>query len=524
MKNMQHRTKRFTWLAAILISAIVAGCGGGKDPVLGSNNIATLIPAVTLTLPAAGAIDVALDASMTATFNKDMDRTTITSASVTLTGPGATAVPGLVSYDIAARKATFTPITTSGVLLANTTYTATVTTTAKDVAGTKLASNFVWVFTTVDDTLAPTVTSSNPIDPTSTACLQKVINATFSEAMDPATLRSSSPGALLTFTLKPTLASTDVPGIVTYDVPTKVATFTASNDFLPNTNYTATITSAAKDLAGNALTANKVWTFTTTASACAVPAVGNNLLGNAARFGNLGGTAGTTNQGILTRIIGGDVGSTATTTSAITGFHDQAGDIYTETGSNQGAVSGQIVTCTVSTLGPTKAAVNPASCTAATEARDDAQTAYNELALASAGTEIDPGANLGGLTLAPGVYKTGGGSLQIIGSDLTLDAQGDATATWIFKTASTLTVGAPAAPRSIILTNGALAKNVFWQVGTSATINGAGGGTMIGTIIANEAVSFSTAGNASVVTLNGRAIGLTASVTMTNTVINVPAQ
>jgi len=524
MNNPQHRAKVFTWFAAILISAIVAGCSGGKDPILGSNNIATLTPAVTMTLPAAGAVNVALDTIVTATFDKDMDRTTITSTSVTLTGPGATAVPGLVSYDVAARKATFTPITPSGVLLANTIYTATVTTQAKDVAGTKLANNFVWTFTTANDTVAPTITSVNPIDPTSTACLQKVINATFSEAMDPATLRSPTPGALLTFTLMQTVGSVNVAGIVAYDVPTKVATFTASNDFLPNTNYTATITSAARDLAGNALTSNQVWTFTTTASNCAPPAASNNLLGTAARFGNLGGTAGTTNQGILTRVIGGDVGSTATTTSAITGFHDQAGDIYTETGSNKGAVSGLILTCTVSTQGPTSAAVNPASCSAATKARDDAQTAYNQLALASAGTEIDPGANLGGLTLAPGVYKTGGGSMQIAGSDLTLDAQGDATAIWIFKTASTLTVGAPAASRNVILANGALAKNVFWQVGTSATINGAGGGTMVGTIIAAEAVSFSTAGNASVVTLNGRAVGLNASVTMTNTVINVPAQ
>ncbi len=529
MKNKQHRANLFTWFAVVMISAIVAGCGGGKDPILGSNGLATLIPAVTLTSPAAGAAGVALDASMTITFDKNMDRTTITNTSVTLTGPGATAVPGLVSYDDSAREATFTPITPTGVLLANTQYTATVTTKAKDVAGSALASNFVWTFTTTGDAAAPTVPFVNPIDPSlilsSNACLQKVINATFSEAMDPATLRSPMPGALSTFTIKQ--GSTNVAGTVTYDVATKVAAFTASSDFGQNTQYTATITTAAKDLAGNAMASDKTWTFTTGTSACAAPVAGNNLLGSAARFGNLGGTAGTTNQGTQTRIIGGDIGSTATTTSAVTGFHDMAGDIYTETGSNKGAVSGQILTCTVSTRGPTSAAVNPASCTAATTARDDARTAFNQLA--SAGTDIILNTNnLGGRTLEPGAYKSGDGSMQITGSDptsdLTLDAQGDATAIWIFKTASTLTVGAPAAPRSIILKNGALAKNVYWQVGTSATINGAGGGTMVGTIIAGEAVSFSTAGNVAVVKLNGRAIGLNASVTMTNTVITVPAQ
>jgi len=89
--------------------------------------------------------------------------------------------------------------------------------------------------------------------------------------------------------------------------------------------------------------------------------------------------------------------------------------------------------------------------------------------------------------------------------------------------ASSLTVGAAGAPRNIILVNGAQAKNVFWQVGSFATINAAGGGTMVGTVIASSGVSFSTPGNAAIVTLNGRALGLNAAVTMVNTVINVPA-
>lgn len=178
----------------------------------------------------------------------------------------------------------------------------------------------------------------------------------------------------------------------------------------------------------------------------------------------------------------------------------------------------------MSTTGPTSAAVNPTSCIIATNARADAQTAFNNLSPASLPGGTDPNAGqLGGLTLAPGIYNAAGGSFLITGSDLTLDAQGDATAVWVFQTASTLTVGAPAAPRSIILVNGAQAKNVFWHVGSSATINQAGGGTMVGTIIADQAVSLSTVDNVSLVTLNGRAVGLNAAVTMTNTVVNVPA-
>jgi hypothetical protein len=112
---------------------------------------------------------------------------------------------------------------------------------------------------------------------------------------------------------------------------------------------------------------------------------------------------------------------------------------------------------------------------------------------------------------------------MITGSDLTLDAQGDANAIWVFQMATTLIVGAPGFPRSVILVNGAQPKNIFWQVGSAATINGAGGGTMVGTIIAPAGITFSTAGNAAITVLNGRAIGLTASVTMVNTVINIPS-
>jgi len=88
--------------------------------------------------------------------------------------------------------------------------------------------------------------------------------------------------------------------------------------------------------------------------------------------------------------------------------------------------------------------------------------------------------------------------------------------------AQTLTVGLAGQARSIILVNGAKAKNVYWQVGSAATINGAGGGTMAGTIISYACVTFSTAGVVELTTLNGRALSLNASVTLVNTIINVP--
>jgi len=260
------------------------------------------------------------------------------------------------------------------------------------------------------------------------------------------------------------------------------------------------------------------------------PTTSSYLSAPLSNYGVFGGSAGMTNTGnqtVITRTGGtADIGTTATATGSITGFHDSApSDIYTEVpGVNVGDVSGKIYTCTNSTTGPTNAGVNAASCALATTARADALVAYNALVAQPAGP--NPGAgNLANLTLAPGVYTSAAGSFKMEGGNLTLDAQGNANAVWVFQMATTLTVGGPGAafPQSVILTNGAQAKNVYWQVGSAATINAGGGGTMVGTIISQAGVTFSTAGNAAVTTLNGRALSLGASVTMVNTVITVPA-
>jgi hypothetical protein len=265
------------------------------------------------------------------------------------------------------------------------------------------------------------------------------------------------------------------------------------------------------------------------------PAGAAPALGAAGAFGGFGGNAGMTNQGTFTVITGAQgqpvsIGTTAAST-LMTGFHDNVvpyappnGCIYTETGANVGAVNGSIMTAAPPPNPPSCGATiegNATTFAAAQAAAAAAQVAFNDLAGRPGAT--DPGANLGGLTLAPGIYKTASGGFLITGSDLTLDAGGNANAVWVFQMANTLTVGAAGAPRSVILAGGAQPKNVFWQVGSAATINGAGGGTMVGTIISSASTTFSTAGNPCCTTLNGRALALNASVTMVNTVINVPA-
>jgi len=242
------------------------------------------------------------------------------------------------------------------------------------------------------------------------------------------------------------------------------------------------------------------------------------VLGSIANFGAYGGNAGITNQGLHTVINNGAIGTTAAST-LITGFHDGiTAAVYTETPLNVGDVKGGIYTAPPSPGTAT-------SFTTATTALLDATTAYNSISPASKPGGTDPGAGeLGGLTLAPGTYKSASGTFKITNLDLVLDAQGDPNAVWIFQMAAGLTVGTPSSARSIALTGGALAKNVFWYVGSAAVINYAGGGTMVGTIMANSGVTLSNPGNSTTTTaqtiLNGRAISLIASVTMVNTIIN----
>ena len=260
-----------------------------------------------------------------------------------------------------------------------------------------------------------------------------------------------------------------------------------------------------------------------------VAVVPASILGSASRFGIFGGSAGMTNTGVNTVITGSsgataNIGTTATDTTSITGFHDsEPSDVYTETGTNVGNVTAKIYTCTTSTTGPTSATVNADSCTVATTARADVLTAYNALVALPAGP--NPGAgNLANLTLAPGTYTAAAGSFKMEGGNLTLDAQGNPNAVWVFQMATTLTVGGPgaAAPQSVVLAGGAQARNVYWQVGSAATINAGGGGTMVGTIISQAGTAVSTVGNAALTTINGRVLSLGASVTVVNTAITVP--
>ena len=464
-----------------------------------------ICPEVSATNPVNTASGVFLTTKVEATFNEVMDASTINTATF-LVNKGVEPIAGVITYS--GSTASFTP---TNALTPNTQYSAIIKAGVKDPAGNAMIDDFVWKFTTGagPDVKAPMVISTDPLNFATGVALNKMIGATFNEVMD-------SLSATASFKLaNTTLGGAPVAGTVTYSGTT--ATFTPTFILISNTTYTATITTAAKDSAGNALVSDYVWSFTTLPTVV-IPPPQNNLLGNASIFGVFGGSAGITNQGLNTIINNGSIGTTGAAT-LITGFHDgTTGEIYTETPLNVGKVTGRIYTAPP----PPGTA---ASFLIATNGLADAFIAYNNISPASKPGGIDPGAGeLGGLTLAPGTYKSASGTFKITNGDLTLDAKGDPNATWIFQTAAGLTVGVagPNGARSIVLINGAAPKNVYWYVGSAATINAAGGGVMVGNIIASAGVTFSTAGNAVQTVLNGRALSLNASVTMVNTTINVP--
>ncbi len=482
----------------------------------------TTKPTVLATIPLNGTTDVPFNQVVSATFSKAMNPATITSTSFTLQGPGGAAVAGLVAYAAVGDTATFTPTVN---LAPSTLYTATITTGATDLAGNALAANYVWIFTTgaIPDTTKPEIVSTIPVNTATDVPLNQTVSATFSKAMNPLTITTA------TFELTGP-DGTAIAGTVAYDAVHFIATLTPTAPLTAGTTYTATVSTGATDLAGNPLGdigAPNPWTFTTGTVVVPPPVA----LGTSSLFGGFGGAAGMTNQGTST-VINGDIGTTGVST-LITGFHDNGpGCTYTETPLNIGLVNGSI-----DTAPPPPTVACPTEGTAVTaaiaaQAEADAQTAYNALVAFPNGLDVStcPGCGggsageLGNRTLAPGIYKSAPGSFAITQGNLTLDAQGNPNAFWVFQMATTFTVGTPASNRSVLLVNGAQAKNVFWQVGTAATINGiVGGGTMEGTIISQSGVSVSTAGVDAVTTINGRALCLVGPVTLVNTVINVPA-
>ncbi|MBU0675626.1 MAG: Ig-like domain-containing protein [Proteobacteria bacterium] len=435
-----------------------------------------IAPIVTLTDPADLATGVALNKKISATFSEAMDAETINTATFTLS-QGARAVSGTV-----ANVGVTTVFTSVNDFEAETIYTATITTGAQDLAGNTLANDKVWTFTTgaAPETIAPTVTHIDPASGNFDVAVSKRVSATFSEAMDPLSITNQ------TFTLKQ--GTTILDGAVTY--VGLVAGFTPTYWLATNTVYTATITTAAMDLAGNHLEFDKEWTFTTVdLQPRYLPPVD---LGTAGDFVILS-KAGVSTTG--TTAIVGDIGVSPSAASYLTGFGlimDPSNEF-----SKSALVTGKLYAADYAVPTPAKM----------TTAISNMETAYTDAAGRSLPdfTELYAG-NITGLTLVPGLYKWGSGVL-ISSGGVTLT--GGANDVWIFQIAQDLTVADGGA--IVTLGGNAQAKNIFWQVAGQATL-----GTTAqfkGIILCKTAIVLNTGA-----TLVGRALAQTETTLIANTV------
>ncbi|MEY3421070.1 MAG: hypothetical protein RIR48_1359, partial [Bacteroidota bacterium] len=464
-----------TYTASITTGAKnIAGTSLAENFVWTFTTGAAVSPTIMSTNPVNNETGVSSTKTISVIFSEPMDPSTINGNTFILKN-GQNTVSGAVTYS--GNTASFNP---SVNLLPGITYTATITSGAKNVSGVTLAENYVWSFTT-ELSFAPAINSTDPVNNSIGVSTSKTITATFSMPMDQATVNTNS------FTLKN--GSSSITGIVTYSG--SVASFNPSSDLEEGTTYTATITTGAKSSGGAPIANNYVWTFKTEEPG--LVSAPNVNLGSAGRFGILAGVGVSNNAG-FSKINNMDVGISPGARSSVTGFPPAIisnGAIFASDDASPAGVAAMLIM-----------------------AKKDLTDAYLFAEGASAPAPATLSGDLGGKTLVPGIYKTTS-TLLIQSGNLTLDAKGNANAVWIFQVASGFTtVGG--AGGSIILAGGANADNIFWQVGSSATIGDFT--NFYGNILALTSITMNSGATAT-----GRMLCINGAVVMTSTnIINKP--
>jgi hypothetical protein len=434
---------------AFLAVLCLIGCSGISNPPNRNPQISDA-PTILIVVPQTNGVGT--NRAVAVVFSRPMDPASINAGTFMVAG-----VAGTVTYDTANKIAAFKP---SADFAPNTMYNASISVGARDISGTPLAAPFNFSFTTraTKDTSSPDVVAINIAAGATCVPLDQKIKVTFDEQMDSLTINPS------TFFIE------GVAGAVAYDVVSQTATFTPSANLAANTTFTITVTTGAKDMGGVPLAAPFHQTFTTgpcksggVPSVALCPFIGN--------FSVLAGST-VTNTGSTT--VSGDVGVSPGT--AVTGFPP-------------GLAGGAI----------------HAADGAAAQAQAALTAGYIDAAGRLGGTPV--AGDLVGQTFTAGVYKSTS-SLAISG-DVTLDAQGDPAAVFIFQISSTLTTGSGS---HVVLANGAKACNIFWQVGSSATLGT--NSVFKGNILALTSITITTGVN-----LEGRALARNGAVTLDADVI-----
>jgi hypothetical protein len=334
-----------------------------------------------------------------------------------------------------------------------------------------------------DTGTAPTVTSTIPSSNGAGAALNVKVAATFSAPMDPSTISAT------TFTVQQ--GSALVPGTVTYSGST--ATFTPAANLATSSNFTATISTGAKDLAGDALAAPYSWSFVTGTTTSRGPApVGLGTAGNHVVL------AKTAISSVPSSGLTGDIGLSPAAATFVTGFSLVADSTNVFSRSTQ--VVGKVFAANYAV--PTPSGL--------TTAVSNMESAYTDAASRPTPDFLELGTgDIGGQTLAPGLYKWT--STVTVPANVTI--AGGANDVWIFQTTGDLTM---AAAKTVTLSGGAQAKNIFWQIAGQATLGA--NSHFEGIILSKTAITLQTGA-----TMNGRALAQT-QVALQQATITQPAQ
>jgi Ice-binding-like/Bacterial Ig-like domain len=316
--------------------------------------------------------------------------------------------------------------------------------------------------TTGTEGLSPTVTMTSPADAASGVEPSAKLTATFSAKMNFATITD------VTFTL--TQGGAAVAGKVEYAEGT--ATFTPTAPLASGTDFKATITTGAKDTAGTALAKDHSWSFQTgqapidlaTASTYAILA--SDAVGSTA-------TPGT--------VVTGDIGIVPGMSVGATGFPPGVHTGATHVGDSAGAL-----------------------------AKTAMIAAYKDAAARIGAKDLPK--DISDMTFTPGLYKATTPVTFEKGS-VTLDAKGAENAIFIFRTEADFTTGNDT---KIVLAGGAKSSNVYWTVGTAATLGSSS--KFIGTLLAATTVSLKTGA-----TVDGRLLAQGATVALDANLVTVPA-